>query len=173
MGRQGCSQCLETAIIVPIMRRLDRYIFSEILPPTILSLSLYVFLLLMNVLFDVAREAVANHIGLSVVLKLLYFQLPQLLVVSLPMSVLLGCLIGIGRLSADSELVAIQAAGIPFRRLTLPVAAIGLVASAVCFYFIAFVAPQGSYAYHLMKRDVFLSAARGLDHGRPAYPTTG
>lgn len=151
----------------PSMRRLDRYIFNEILPPTLLSLTLYVFLLLMNVLFDVAREAVANHISLGVVLKLLYFQMPQLLVVSIPMSVLLGCLIGIGRLSGDSELVAIQAAGIPFRRLTLPVAAIGLVASAVCFYFIAFVAPQGSYAFHLMKRDVFLSRYANTDRFVP------
>ena len=41
-----------TEDMIPVaMRRLDRYIFSELLPPTLMSLALYVFLLLMNVLF--------------------------------------------------------------------------------------------------------------------------
>jgi LPS export ABC transporter permease LptG/LPS export ABC transporter permease LptF len=139
------------------MSLVDRYVFREFVPPTLLSLTLYVFLLFMNILFDVAREAIQNEIALGVILKLLYYQLPQLLVVSLPMSILLGSLIGVGRLSADSEVIALQAAGIPFRRLVRPAVILGLAGALVCFYFIAFVAPQGAYAHHLMKREVYLS----------------
>ena len=101
-----------------------------------------------------AREAIQNQLGMGIVLKLLYYQLPQLLVVTLPMSVLLGTLIGIGRLSADSELVALQAAGIPFRALLRPVALLGLAGTAVGFYFIASVAPEGVYLHHLMKGEL-------------------
>ncbi len=140
-----------------MLKRLDRYILREILPPTLLSLTLYVFLLFMNVLFDVAREAIQNQIALGVVLRLLYYQLPNLLVVSLPMSILLGTLIGVGRLSADSELIALQAAGISVRRLVRAASLLGLGGALVCFYFIAFVAPEGAYAHHLVKREVYLS----------------
>ncbi|MFQ5718120.1 MAG: LptF/LptG family permease [Acidobacteriota bacterium] len=149
------------------MLRLDRYVLREILPPTLLSLSLYIFLLLTNILFEVAREALQNQLGLLVVLKLLYYQLPALLVVSLPMSILLGTLIGIGRLSADSEVIALQAAGIPFRALTRPVAGLGIVATLVGFYFVAYVAPEGAYLHHLMKRDVYLSRYINTDRFGP------
>jgi LPS export ABC transporter permease LptF/LPS export ABC transporter permease LptG len=145
------------------MRRLDRYIFWELLPPTLMSLALYVFLLLMNVLFALAREAIQNDLSLLVVLKLLYFQLPQLLVITLPMSVLMGSLIGIGRLSADSEIIAIQAAGVPLRRMAIPTLAIGLAAALTSFYFVAFVSPQGAYAHHQMKREVYLSQYTNTD----------
>ena len=139
------------------MNRIDRYLLREFLGPTLLSLTLYIFILFMNILFDVAREAIQNGIPLSVILKLLYFQLPQLLVISLPMSILFGILIGVGRLSGDSEIIALQAAGIPLRRLARSAAMLGLAGTLVCFYFVAFVAPQGTYAHHLVKREVYLS----------------
>jgi LPS export ABC transporter permease LptF len=120
-------------------------------------LTLYIFILFMNILFDVAREAIQNGIPLAIILKLLYFQIPQLLVISLPMSILFGILIGVGRLSGDSEIIALQAAGIPLRRLVRPAAILGLGGTLICFYFVAFVAPQGTYAHHLVNREVYLS----------------
>ncbi len=47
--------------------------------------------------------------------------LPGLLIFTLPMGVLVGVLIGLGRLSADSELIAISALGIGVRRVLIPV----------------------------------------------------
>ncbi|MFQ5669773.1 MAG: LptF/LptG family permease [Acidobacteriota bacterium] len=150
-----------------MLKRLDSYIFREILGPSILSLALYIFLLFMTVLFEVAREAVENQLALGVILRLLYYQLPQLLVVSLPMSILLGTLIGVGRLSSDSELLAMQAAGVRFRRLFLAPFLLGLLGTAISFYFIAVVAPQGTYLHHLMKREVYLSRYVNTDRIGP------
>ena len=150
-----------------VLRRIDRYVWGEVAPPTVVALSIYVFLLLMNVVFDVAREAIQNDLSLGLVLSLLYYQLPQLLVVCVPMSVLLGILIGIGRMAADSELVALQAAGVPMRRLLLPIAGWGLFWGGICFYFIAFVAPEGAYLHHTLRREVYLSRYANLGRLAP------
>ena len=56
--------------------------------------------------------------------------LPQALGLTIPMALLLGILIGFGRLSADREFVALQACGISIFRVLRPVA--GLAVACVC-----------------------------------------
>ena len=53
--------------------------------------------------------------------------LPPVLAFTLPMAVLVGVLIGLGRLSADSEIVAIHASGISLRRLLVPIGCVAAV----------------------------------------------
>ena len=53
---------------------------------------------------------------------LLVTLLPQALSLTIPMALLLGILIGFGRLSADREFVAMQACGVSLFRLLRPVA---------------------------------------------------
>ena len=65
--------------------------------------------------------------GVGTVALLFFCSLPPALTFTLPMAVLVGVLIGLGRLSADSEIVALHACGISLRRLLLPV---GFVAAA-------------------------------------------
>lgn len=62
--------------------------------------------------------------SLATVLLLIACTLPPVLGFTLPMAVLVGVLIGLGRLSADSEIVALHASGIGLRRLLLPIGAI-------------------------------------------------
>ena len=57
-------------------------------------------------------------------LLLIVCTLPPVLGFTLPMAVLVGVLIGLGRLSADSEIVALHASGVSLRRLLLPIGAI-------------------------------------------------
>ena len=70
-------------------------------------------------------ELVVRHTeSLATVLLLIVCTLPPVLGFTLPMAVLVGVLIGLGRLSADSEIVALHASGISLRRLLLPIGAI-------------------------------------------------
>ena len=52
---------------------------------------------------------------------------------TLPMSMLLACLLGFGRLSGDSEHIALYAGGISFFRMVRPVAWMGIVISIFTF----------------------------------------
>lgn len=113
--------------ILPL--RLERYVFREVLSPSALGLLLYILVFLMNALFQMAELAIKKDIPVHIVLKLLSYLMPRIIEMTLPMALLLGILIGIGRLSADSELIAMRASGVSYRRVLVPV----MVLAALCF----------------------------------------
>jgi LPS export ABC transporter permease LptG len=79
------------------------------------------------------------------------------------MSVLLGCLIGVGRLSADQEWVALQAAGQGPRRLLIPLAVHGLLFTIVSFAIVTEVVPKAAYRLREMRGLVLLSSNLAAD----------
>ncbi|MEO1087918.1 MAG: LptF/LptG family permease, partial [Acidobacteriota bacterium] len=91
------------------MRRLDRYIFAEILGPLALGFLVYTFILLIQVLFKSAELLIGSGVPVQTIGRLLLLSLPYIVVMTIPMSLLFGILIGIGRLSTDSELIALRA----------------------------------------------------------------
>jgi len=105
--------------------RLSRYIFLETLRPSLLGLLFYSFVLIMNQLFVIVRQAFQRDAAVSIVIELLILALPKILVLTIPMSLLLGVLVGLGRLSADSEVVALRAAGVSYWRMARPVVFLG------------------------------------------------
>ncbi len=112
------------------MRLLDRYIAREVVSHAFLGLAVFTFVFFVPQLVRLMDLVVrhSGHIG-SVALLFLCV-LPPALGFTLPMGVLLGVLIGLGRLSADSEIVALHASGISLRRLLLPIGLVALVTAA-------------------------------------------
>lgn len=108
------------------MKIIDRYVFGEISRPALLGVGVYTFVLLMNQFFLIARQAIQKDLGTLVVSELILLELPRVLLLTIPMGVLLGVLVGLGRLSADSEIVALRAGGVSYLRLVRPVALLGL-----------------------------------------------
>lgn len=109
------------------MRLLDRYVAREVVSHAGLGLAVFTFVFFIPQLVRLMELVVRHSGGMGSVALLFLCTLPPVLGFTLPMSVLVGVLIGLGRLSADSEIVALYASGISLRRLLLP---IGLVASA-------------------------------------------
>jgi LPS export ABC transporter permease LptF/LPS export ABC transporter permease LptG len=109
------------------MRLLDRYITREVASHAVLGLAVFTFVFFVPQLVRL-MDLIVRHSGSTwTVLELFLCSLPPVLTFTLPMAVLVGVLIGLGRLSADSEIVALHACGISLRRLLLPV---GFVAAA-------------------------------------------
>jgi LPS export ABC transporter permease LptG/LPS export ABC transporter permease LptF len=97
---------------------IDRYLIREILPPFLLALGLFTFLLAINPMLEKAQLLLAKGVDLPTVGFMLAMLLPQALGVTLPMALLAGLLMGLGRLSGDREAVALLACGVsPFRLL--------------------------------------------------------
>src|SRR5579862_507057 len=109
------------------MRLLDRYITREVASHAILGLAVFTFVFFVPQLVRLMDLIVRHSGGTWTVVKLFLCSLPPVLTFTLPMAVLVGVLIGLGRLSADSEIVALHTCGISLRRLLLPV---GFVAAA-------------------------------------------
>jgi len=94
------------------MRLVFRSILREIWPPFLLGFAAYTFVLLIRTILFLADFAVRRSAGVGEVARLVALSLPWIVVLTLPMAFLLGVLIGVGRLSADSEIVALQACGL-------------------------------------------------------------
>jgi LPS export ABC transporter permease LptF/LPS export ABC transporter permease LptG len=113
-----------------IMRLLDRYIAREVGSHALLGLAVFTFVFFVPQLVRLMDLIVRHSGGIGTVALLFLCAMPPVLSFTLPMAVLVGVLIGLGRLSADSEIVALHASGISMRRLLLP---IGFVASGTAF----------------------------------------
>ncbi len=111
------------------MRVLNRYLLAECLPTLGLSLAVFTFVLLMHRVFKLSDLVIAKGVPLGTVLGLLGLALPALLPLLLPVSLLLAVLLAVGRLSADSEIVAMRASGVGLTQNLRPVLGLSL---AVC-----------------------------------------
>jgi LPS export ABC transporter permease LptG/LPS export ABC transporter permease LptF len=108
------------------MRLLDRYIAREVASHGILGLAVFTFVFFVPQLVRL-MDLVVRHSGSIWTVALLFLcTIPPGLSFTLPIGVLVGVLIGLGRLSADSEIAALHASGVSLRRLLLP---IGIVAA--------------------------------------------
>ncbi len=94
------------------MRILTRYILREVLSHALLGGVLFTFVLFTSRLGKILEIVVRDSASLSDVARLIAYFLPEALVVTIPMAVLVGILLGLSRLAADSEITAMRAAGV-------------------------------------------------------------
>jgi LPS export ABC transporter permease LptG len=139
------------------MKILTRYILKEMVTPTLLGFIFYTSLILMRSLFDLAGMIIRRSLSGAVVGKLLLLSLPHIVVLTVPMSLLFGILIAIGRLSSDSEIIAMKALGISTRGIYRPVFFFSFVMFLVNLYLINVVMPRGNTQLSALKAEIFTS----------------
>ncbi len=100
---------------------LDRYIFTELLPPFTISLVALCFVMLTKELLRLVELLVSKGVGFLAVLKVFLHLLPSFLVLTLPIAGIIASITAFSRLSYDKELVAMRAAGLGLLRLSRPV----------------------------------------------------
>ena len=112
---------------------IHRHIFREIIIAAALAMSLFVFVLLVgNALKDVAQLLVAGKLDLWVFIKVLVLFIPYVASFALPLGILTGTLVALGRLSSQREIVAMKSAGMSLYQIAAPVfliAFIGMIAA--------------------------------------------
>ena len=133
--------------ILRVFRILDRYILRETLPPVFLSLLVFTFLLMIDPIMRYARELIAKGVDGWTIAELMLWLVPQGLGITIPVAVLVGLLMGLGRLSGDREIVVMQACGVSIYRLLRPVLALALAAAAVTCYTLVVLMPDANQAF--------------------------
>jgi LPS export ABC transporter permease LptF/LPS export ABC transporter permease LptG len=113
------------------MRILDKYIVREIFRHALLGLMVFTFVFFVPQLVRLMELAVRHTGNGTQVLKLFLCIMPAVLTFTVPMAVLIGVLLGLGRMSADSEIIAMTALGIGRRRMLIPVAVLALTGALV------------------------------------------
>jgi len=108
------------------MRLIDRYIFREVFSHALLGLAVFTFVFFVPQLVRLMELVVRHSADAGTALLLFLCTLPGVLTFTVPMAVLVGVLIGLGRMSGDSEVIALHAVGIGLRRLLVPVGVLAL-----------------------------------------------
>src|SRR5512140_1172079 len=94
------------------MRIITRYILSEVLWHALIGAGVFTFVIFMRDLAKLLEIVVRNSAPLPSVAEIFFLTLPTALTVTIPMGVLVGILIGLSRLAADSEITAMRASGV-------------------------------------------------------------
>jgi lipopolysaccharide export system permease protein len=115
------------------MRLIDRYICRQLLSHAFLGLGIFTFVFFIPQLVRL-MDLVVRHPGSWSTIAILFLStFPDILIFTLPMGVLVGVLIALGRLSSDSELIAMSALGMGRRRLLAPVGIVAVGATLITF----------------------------------------
>ena len=148
-----------------MLRTIDRYVLRETLPMVFLVLLVLTFVLLIPPLMQVAQNLLAKGVDAWTVAELLIMLVPQGLGVTIPMAVLVGLLMGLGRMSSDRETVALQACGVSIYRLLRPVAALGLFAAVATAWVVHVALPGANQRYREIVYERL--ASRAADEIKP------
>jgi lipopolysaccharide export system permease protein len=114
---------------------LDRHIFTSVLFTCAAAVGLFAFVVaLPNVVRELLSPLLAGQLSLAMFLRLVWLIFIYAITYALPMGILTGVLLSLGRLSADSEITAMRAAGISIVRIARPVFLLGVLCAALALY---------------------------------------
>jgi LPS export ABC transporter permease LptF len=135
-----------------VVRLIDWYILREFGAFLVIALGVTVFVLFLDKLVWLTSFVLRNHLDFQVFLRFLGYALPTISGFALPIAFLIGCILTFNRLSTDSEYIVLQAAGLSFYRLLMP-----LVVVAGIFYGLTNIALMyGSpWGYQGLRRLIF------------------
>lgn len=110
------------------MNLLQRHILWSVLTSCLAAVGFFAFVLILgNAMKDLIGYALAGQIPLAVFGKLLGLLVPYVAAYALPMGVLTGVLLVLGRMSAQREVTAMRAAGLSLWWIARPILALGVV----------------------------------------------
>ena len=135
-----------------MLNLLHRHVLKEVLVSTALAMGLFVFVLLLgNAMRDIAELVAAGKLDFIVFLKLIGLLIPYVAAYALPLGVLTGTLMALGRLSSQLEITAMKSAGISLYQIASPVFVISFIGMIAGVVVNLHYAPQSRLAYkHLM-----------------------
>lgn len=135
------------------MRILDKYILKELLGPFLFGIASFSSVFIgTSTLFRIAQYITNYGASISSVVRLFIFSLPEIIVLTFPMSMLLASLLSFGRLSGASEITAMRSGGLSFYRLATPVFIVAFFVSIFATYFNEMVVPASQTAYRYVVR---------------------
>ena len=123
---------------------LIRYVARELLFPVFFAFLGLTLLILTKDLLSFSDLVINRGFGIGAVSLIALYEIIPLAAHTLPFAVLVGSLIGLGRLKADNEIIAIEAAGVSGRKLIIPVLCLAALTTMTGLVLNLFAAPWAS-----------------------------
>jgi LPS export ABC transporter permease LptF/LPS export ABC transporter permease LptG len=139
------------------MRILDRYIVREVFRHALLGLIVFTFVFFVPQLVRLMGFFVRHSGSGGQIFKLFLCIFPGVFVFTVPMATLIGVLLGLGRMSADSEIIALTALGIGRRRILLPVGVLALTGGIVTLLMTIWLGPLALRTFRATEANLIAS----------------
>ncbi|WAC07871.1 MAG: LPS export ABC transporter permease LptF [Thermodesulfobacteriota bacterium] len=136
----------------PKIKIIDHYLFNDILTAFGVCVFILTFTALMGQVFKLTSMVINKGFGFVDTLKFLGLLLPSICMFVIPMSLLLGILTTLGRMSTDGEIIAFKASGISLSQILRPILMVSLIAFFASNFFSLYLSPNANYS---LKKLVF------------------
>ena len=136
------------------MKKLQVYVLKEFFPPFLLSLGLFTFIMLLDKLLDLLDLIVSKGVPMRIVAEIFLLLLPSMIAVVIPMGVLAGILIAVGRLSGDLEITAMKASGASIYNIMFPLGMVALLIAGTLVVFNNSVLPEANHIARNLLMDI-------------------
>src|SRR6201988_2528062 len=134
------------ALSAPLMRILTRYILREVTAHALIGAAIFTFVLFTRDLGRILELVVRASAPLPSVAEIFFYTVPVALTYTIPMAVLVGILLGLSRLAADSEITAMRAVGIGVWFFVRVVSALAIVGWGISLADSLYIAPKATAA---------------------------
>jgi LPS export ABC transporter permease LptF len=117
------------------MKLIDRFVSRELVVNVLFAIAVLSLVLVVGNIFRKLLPLLVNHdVPIEYLIAFVAYVLPFSLIFTIPWGLLTAILLVFGRLSADNELIALRANGVSITRISLPLAGIALVSTAICLW---------------------------------------
>lgn len=135
------------------MRLLDRYILGHFLQAYIYCIAAFISIWFIFDVSDNISNFLDQRVSRLLILKYYLTQVPQILVILLPVALLLALLFSLGRMSRSNEIVSMLTAGVSLPRILAPLLLVGLLTTGVSTFLNYSLAPHAEYARKKLLED--------------------
>ena len=126
----------------PRLPLLDAYIFRELAAPFAFAFGAYLMFWFVNIFFLAADYIINAHAPIFLVLRFLFFRIPQSTPLAFPFACLFASLLAFGRLAQDNEINALRTSGVTFLRICRTPLLLGLAMFGVSYSINETLAPK-------------------------------
>ncbi len=144
------------------MKIFERYIIRELIPYTLAGLAIITFIILINHIIQLAGFLIRNSVSLWVFFKVVLNLLPAAAILGVPMAILFGTVLGIGRLSAESEITAFRACGVGMTKFIKPIIIFSVFALLLDLVISIYWLPHSNHQLSNLYQKIIMS--RSLSH---------
>jgi lipopolysaccharide export system permease protein len=136
------------------MKKLQVYTLKEFISPFLLSSGIFTFVMLLDKLLDLLDMIVSKGVPVRTVVEVFLLLLPSMVAVVIPMGVLAGVLMAVGRMESDLEVTAMKSSGISIWMLIKPLMLAAVLLTGTMVLFNNYVLPDANHMAKNLLLDI-------------------
>jgi lipopolysaccharide export system permease protein len=145
---------LDYGSLFVMIKKLDKLVFTSIMPPFVASFFIALFVLMMQFLWLWIDDIIGKGIDIFVIIELLGYLIVHLIPLSIPIAVLISSVMVFGNLAESHELSSFKSAGVSLLRIKRSALVFGLFCSVFAFISADYFVPVATLKYRTRLFDI-------------------